>query len=281
MANLNSVSHLPVKKNLSSTLTWTIAAAILMAGMSLLGLFFTSSVYSTEEQISSYKPNDLINLVIALPLILGLIRLVRKGRWIGLLFWPGMLMFMVYNYTAMLIGIPFGWPSLAYAAVVLTSAYQLFILLRSIDGAAVQKRLEGAVNERFSGIVLVLFAVGFFFLAVGVIQQAAAGESISRPEVGVSAADMVLSVLLLVGGILFFLRKPLGYTAGPGMLFVSMVLFIAVILFVVIQPFLLGTSFSWNDLVVLGSMAIVCLIPFLLMTRGILAHDRGNREAIH
>ena len=276
MPGAKTYIQLPIKKERPNTQAWSIVVAALVAAMSLIGLFFTKRIYPTEELVQSYKTNDLVNLLIGLPGLLGSIWLAQRGKLIGLLFWPGALLYVVYNYTALLVGVPFGWPTLACAALLMLSAFLLFDLLRNIDGEVVQKILTGAVFERFSGVVLAFFGIAFFFLAVSVVSEARASQSISMPEVGVSVADMLLSVFLLVGGILFFLRKPLGYANGPGMLFAAMLLFIGVLLFVIVQPLLSDAIFSWNDLIVLGSMAIICLIPFGLMTRGILLSQKGG-----
>ena len=264
----------PIKKSIANIQAGAIVVAVLMAVMSLIGLIFTDRIYPTDELSYSYLTNDLINLLIGLPILLGVIWLARRGKLVGLLFWPGALLYALYNYTAMLVGVPFGWPTLVFAALVLLNTYLLFDLLRSIDGEAVQTRLKGAIFEKFSGGALALFGVLFFFLAAGVVGEAGASQAVAMPDVGVAVADMVLSAFLVAGGVLFFLRKPLGYAGGPGMLFAAMMLFIAVILVVTIRPYLSGAAFNWSDLIALGSMAIVCFIPFGLMTRGIVSKEK-------
>jgi hypothetical protein len=274
MANLTPFSQLPLKKNLTTIQTWSIVVAVLMGVMSLIGLTFTDSIYSTEEQAHSYLTNDLINLLIGLPGLLGSIWLARRGRLIGLLFWPGALLYVLYNYIAMLVGVPFSWATVAFAALVLLSAYLLFDFLRNIDGDVVQARLTGAIFEKLSGGVLALFGVGFIFLAVGVVNDASPSQTVAMPDVGVAIADMVLSVLLLVGGVLLFLRRPLGYASGPGMLFAAMTLFIAVILLVLLRPLLTNSPLILDELITLTGMGLVCFIPFGLLVRGVIANDR-------
>lgn len=254
----------------------TIALAVLMAVMSALGLFFTGSIYTAPDQVQSYRANDLLNLMIGLPVLLAAMQLAGRGHLTGLLFWPGSILYVLYNYTALLVGVPLGWPSLPYAVLVILSVYLLAALLRSMDAEALQKRLTGVIHERLSGGILVLFGVGFFFLAAQVVHGAASGEMVTRPDIGLAAADILLCTMLLFGGILLMLRRPMGYAAGPGILFAAMVLFSAVIVLVIIRPWFSGPPFSWDEVIALGSMAVICLIPFSLMTRGILSGEQDS-----
>ena len=267
-------SQLPQKKSLTTNQTWSIVVAVLMGVMSLAGLIFSERIYLTPEQIQSYRANDLVNLLIGLPSLLGSIWLARHGKLIGLLLWPGALLYVVYNYMAYIFGMPFRWITMVFAALVLLSVYLVFDLLRSMDLKAIQDRLAGTVFEKFSGGVLALFGVIFSFMAAGVITEALASQATITPEVGVSIADIVLSVLLIVGGIALFLRKPLGYASGLGLLFGAATLFIGLIALLLLQPILTGSPFALTDVIVVFIMSLVCFIPLGLYVRGVVS--KGN-----
>ena len=80
-----------------------------MTRLSLVGLILPDSIYPSEEFIQAYMVNDVINLLIGLPILFGSMWLTRRGNLIGLLFWPGALLYVLYNYTAYIFGLPISW----------------------------------------------------------------------------------------------------------------------------------------------------------------------------
>jgi hypothetical protein len=81
-------------RNLSVVFTLSSVVAALMTALSLAGLFFPAAFYPTADLRNSSISTDVVNLVIGLPSLLGAIALARHGRLSGLLFLPGMLLFV-------------------------------------------------------------------------------------------------------------------------------------------------------------------------------------------
>jgi hypothetical protein len=268
MNDLPKPPNLPVNKDLTTIRTLTIIIAVLMAIMSLAGFVFPYRIYPSPELVQSFMVNDLINLIIGLPILLGSLWLVKRSRLVGLLFWPGALLYVFYNYLPLLIGVPFGLVTIPFLVIILLSIYGTFDLLKSIDHRAVQEKLSGAVSERLSGWVLVAFGVLFIFRAASVIAEAlTAGTSLPLTEI----SDIVLSVLWIFGGALLLIKKPLGYTGGLGLLFVASALFLGLILYLLLNPLFTGALFVLADVIVILVMGLVCFIPFGLFLRGVLA----------
>lgn len=243
-----------------------------MAITSVTGLVFNSSIYPTRALQESFLANDLVNLIVGLPILLASLWLARRGKMLGLLLWPGALLFVVYNYLAYLFGIPFAWISVLYLAIVLLSSITIFDLLRSIDSISVQERLSGVVPARIAGWVLTVFGLLFSFRAIGMLAQASTNpESLPVSELSVLIADLVVSALWIAGGILLIRRKPLGYASGLGLLFTASMLFVGLILFFVLQPMLTDAPFAPVDVIVVSIMRMVCFVPFVLFLRGVLA----------
>ena len=262
----------PVTRNLNLAYALSLLTGLLMAGVSLGGLLYPGSLYPTGELQSTYVPNDVVNLFIGLPVLLASMWLTRRGSLVGLLFWPGALLYVLYNYIAYLFGMPFSTVSFVYLAIILLSAYILFDLLRSIDQQAVQERLSGAVPVKFAGWVLVLFGVFFFFRAVAMfVQPLTQQTTLPVSEVGVLIADLVLSIFWFAGGFLLLRRMPLGYVTGQGLLFSGSMLFIGLIIFLLLQPVLTGAAFQLVDVLVVLVMGMICFIPFFLFLRGTLS----------
>jgi hypothetical protein len=198
--------------------------------------------------------------------------LARGGRLVGLLLWPGVLLYILYNYIAYAIGIPFSAVTFIYLVLVLLSAYAIFDLLKSIDKKSVQDRLDGVVPVRIAGWTLVVLGALFILRSIGVIVQASTNQtSVPASEIGVLIADVALSTLLVAGGVLLLRRMPLGYASGLGLLFAANMLFIALIIFLLLQPVLAGVPFVLVDVIVVFAMAVICFIPFVLFMRGVVS----------
>ncbi len=255
----------------------SLAIGLLMAGVSLAGLMYPSSLYPTDELRNSFVANDAINLTIGLPILLGSMWLTWRGKLVGLLLWPGALLYILYNYIAYIFGIRFNAISFVYLALVLLSAYVIFDLLRNIDKNFVQQQLAGVVPVRTSAWVLVGLGALFTLRALGMIVQARLDQiALPTSDVGVLIADMVLSMLWIAGGVLLLLRKPLGYTSGLGLLFAGSMLFISLIVFLLLRPVLTDAPFALTDVIVVLIMGFICFIPFFLFVRGMLSKAKSE-----
>ena len=77
--------------------------------------------------------------------------LARRGSLMGLLFWPGALLYTLYNYIAYAVAMPLTVQFVAYLALVILCVSTIFFLVTNIDALVIQERLGGAVAERFGG----------------------------------------------------------------------------------------------------------------------------------
>jgi hypothetical protein len=272
----NHQTHsLPVARDLASIYFLSIVVALIMTAASVGSLLFPSNIYPTEELRQGYLANDVVNFVVGLPILIVTMWLTKRGKLIGLLCWPGALLYTFYNYIAYIFGMPFSWVILLYILLNMLSAYAIFILMKGIEWNKVKDKLAGKIPEKFTGGFLVFYGVAFFLLALSVITGTNADQgTVSKPDIGVSIADMVLSALLFIGGILLFRRKPLGYVSGMGLLFAASTLFIGVILIVLLQPVLTNAPFVLEDVIVLSGMALICFIPTGLFMRGVLSSEK-------
>jgi hypothetical protein len=69
--------------------------------------------------------NDVVNLFIGLPILLGSMWLAWRGKLIGLLFWPGALFFVLYNYLIYVFAMPLNVAFLLHLALVTLSVYTI------------------------------------------------------------------------------------------------------------------------------------------------------------
>jgi hypothetical protein len=271
VAQDNSTS-LPIKHNLTLMYALSSVMAILIAVASVAGLLFRTAVYPTEELLQAFVSNDVVNLVVGLPILLCSMWLAWRGKLIGLLLWPGSLFFMMYNYLVYVFAMPLNVPFLLHLALVMLSVYALINLVASIDGKAVQQRLAGAVPERLAGGVLAGLGFLFFLRAIGVLVTGLTGQTpIAETEIALNMSDFLTSPAWVVCGVLLWRRKEFGYVAGLGMLFQASMLFIGLIIFLLLQPVLTTAQFVLVDVVVIFVMGMICFIPFALFVRGVVS----------
>ena len=272
--------ELQVTRSLTLAYASSLLIALLAAIASIAGLLYGTSLYPTDEMLLLKQPTDLFTLVVGLPLLLGSVWLARRGRLLGLLFWPGMLLYVLYIYVSYAIGVPFGVLFLVYVALVALSAYTTIGVVASIDGAAVRQRLAGAVPARAAGGILVVLAVLFTLMNVSEIVTAlpnpTSDDLLTLP---VWIADSaVLAPAWLIGGLLLWQRRALGYVAGAGLLLLGSLLFLGVIVTLVFPAFYDATPVDGASVVFILIMGLICFIPLALYVRGIVKSGRDSQE---
>jgi hypothetical protein len=265
-----STTQLPIKRDLSLAYQLSLVVVFLVGMVSLAGLLYPQVLYPSEDLRHAFVPNDVINLLIGLPILLGSMALARREKLTGLLFWPGALLYTFYNYIAYTVAMPLTVQFVAYLALVILCAYTIFLLVASVDALSVRNRLFGIVSERLGGGVLVGLGVLFLIMRAGVIVQALSGQAQNEAEAAVAIADLFIMPALMIGGALLWQRKPLGYVGGAGLLFQASMLFIGLLAIFILQPFLTGTPFPVLDFGVVLIMGLICFIPSGLFLRGIL-----------
>ena len=265
-------ANLPISRNLTSVYALSFIVAILMAAASVAGLLYRTVVYPTDDLLQSFVSNDVVNLFIGLPILLGSMWLAWRGKLIGLLFWPGALFFVLYNYIVYVFAMPLNVAFLLHLALVTLSVYTIIGLVASIDGKAVQQRLTGAVPERLAGGVLAGLGLLFFVRVVGAMVSAVISQTpIAESELTLHTTDFLVAPAWVVCGILLWRRKELGYVSGLGMLFQASMLFIGLVIVLLLQPSLTTAPFVLFDVIVVFVMGFICFIPFALYVRGVVS----------
>jgi hypothetical protein len=252
--------------------TASLATVLLLAIYSLGGLLMPNTLYPSDVLRQSFQPNDLVNLVLAVPLLLVTLLLARRGSLAGQLLWPGALLYVAYNALAYAFAAAGTGVAIAYLLLTLISLVALVGWAYQVDSNAVQKRITRRVPARLAAGVLILLGAIFFARAASLVGAALAAQTaLSHPETATALADLLITPAWVAGGIVLWLKRPGGYTAGLGLLFQASLLFLGLILFFLFQPLLLGLPLALTDLLVILPMSLVCLVPFTLYLRGVLA----------
>jgi hypothetical protein len=263
---------LPVRRDLAAVYWASLVISLVMATASIAGLVYRDVIYPTDELLRSGATNDAVNLFLGLPILLGSMWFARRGKLIGLLFWPGALFYTLYNYLSYVFAMPLTVLFPVYVLLVALSAYTTISLVASIDAGSVQQRLSGAVPERLCGGILFALGVLFLLLASSTIAGPLVNQTrVTEIELGVAVADVVMVPAFIIGGALLWQRRPLGYVGGTGLLFLLSMLFVGLIAILLLQPVLTDTPLPVTDIMVLLVMGSPCFIAFALFLRGIAA----------
>lgn len=267
-----TTNNLPIKRGLRLTYAASLLIAALLVIASTAGLLYPATIYPTGELLDSFLVNDLVNLLIGLPILLLSMWLTRRGQLVGLLFWPGALFFVLYNYLIYLFGMPLNNFFLLYLCLVTLSLYTLIGLVAGIDGAEVQQLLTAAVPERLSGSILAGLGT-LFFLRVFVVTINALidQQPLARTEIALLVTDFLTSPAWIISGALLWRRQALGYVSGLGLLFQASMLFIGLIVVLLLKPIMIPGPSALSDVLVVFIMGLICFIPFFLYLRGVLS----------
>jgi len=267
---------LPIKGGLTPYYAATWVTVALMTVASIAGLLYKTSIYPTDELIISFVPNDVVNLIIGVPILLVSMWLAHRGKLVGLLMWPGALFYVFYTYIVYIFSMPLNIGFLLHLILVTVSGYALISLVGSIDGVIVGQRLSGCVPERGGGGVLAGLGLLFFLRVVLVLGNTLVNQTpVAATEVALHIADFLITPAWVIFGVLLFRRKALGYVTGLGLLFQASMLFIGLIFVMIIQPFLTTSPFLLVDVLVILAMGMVTFVPFALFIRGVISVSKS------
>jgi hypothetical protein len=265
-----SVAPLPLKRSLAREYGVSIAIAVLIFVASATGIVFREIVYPLDELAVGFVATDVLNLAAGLPILLISMWLTRKGHLIGLLCWPGALLYVLYIYTSYL-ALPIRALSIPYILLIPLSAYSVIRVIMNINSAAVRQQISEAVPARstgyiLTGIAVLVIAYQLVDIATSLVNQAPP----DRMALVQWLDDLVLgSPAIFGGGYLLLRRRALGYVAGAGLLLMCSLLFIGVIPAMIFQALSAGTSVDLVGILVVLATGMVCFIPFVLYVRGV------------
>lgn len=140
-----------------------------------------------------------------------------------------------------------------------------------------QAYLTNDIAKLVIGVPILLWAIvtvfGLLFLVLAgseLIDPSVKEAEISRPDLALVVADVMLSIALVIGGISLWRRQALGYVSGLGLLLLATTLFAGLILVLAVQPLLSDAPFAVNDIVVTVVMSLVAVAPIVLYLRGVI-----------
>jgi hypothetical protein len=266
---------LPITRDIGLDYIISLLIASIMTGASFFGLLYRTLLYP-KELFQTFVPYDVINIIIGLPILLGSMWFARRGKLIGLLFWPGALLYILYTYIIYLICIPFNVMFLPYLVLVTLSFYALICILLSINSETVRQRLADFVPPRTIGGILVGIAILLIVRTTFLIITALINHlAIDVVTLSTWITDFLWSPALIVGGIMLWQCKALGYVAGAALLLQFVALTIGIIPCLVIQALILDDPIDVVSLLVIVIFAALSILLLRFFVRGSTSDGKG------
>lgn len=201
------------------------------------GLYRFDTVNSSSQEIG----NDIVTLLIGVPLLLTSIVLSRKGSLRGQLLLTGALGFFLYTYGSMSFLTAFNPFFLVYVALFSLSLFGFIFSMKNLDVDEVSRRISDGFPRRSIAIYFIIVAV---FLTLAWLGLVASPSLTWAPPAGLeSAITMVIQALDLgiivptsfLTASLLFKKQPWGYALSSVLLLKILTMGAALISMIIVQ----------------------------------------------
>lgn len=172
--------------------------------------------WDTVSSAAQMQANDLVTLVLGLPLLAVSFRLARRGSLRGRLVLAGTLGFILYTYITMCFGAAYNALFLVYVALFSLSLFAFVLVMMSFDLPTLPAHFSEQLPRRW--IAGLLFFVGAFLALAWLGRIAATFAPGAVPALDnvtsmfIQAMDLGIVVpLCILSAILLLRRRPWGY----------------------------------------------------------------------
>lgn len=155
---VTTVRPLPITRDLSFVFRITDATATLLVASSVAGLLYGPRGWwydSNPATLPAFLGQDVMTLLVGVPLLLGSALRARHGSLRGLLCWIGALFYVAYSYYFYVIGVRFNAFLPLYIVIVSLGLYGTLTLLYSLDLSRLAARLTSIPSRPVSTFLMV------------------------------------------------------------------------------------------------------------------------------
>lgn len=198
-------------------LSWrlSILVAALMAIQSGVGVLVPSVYRDTGWVTAAWYGNDIVTLVVAVPLLAWSLLAARRSL-LAELVWYAMLAYGLYNYGYYLFGAKLNWFFPLYVVLFVSSMVALLLALGRLDAPAVADAFADKTPTKLIGGYMLFTGLGLTFAWIA--QWANSMLTGSTPNIGEEAFKLVASMDLsfvvpwfIIGAVLLVRHRPWGY----------------------------------------------------------------------
>ena len=252
----------------------SIIIAFLMVVASMGGLFVNGLYQDNLLVTSGWYGNDLVTLLLALPLFVLSLILSKQGSKRAQLVWFGMLFYTLYNYAFYLFGAAFNSLFLVYVTLFTLSILALIFGITSLNMKDIKKRFRPGTPVKWIGgyMLLVTLLLGSFHisLSLGYVITGQVPDiitNIEHPTNVISALDLSLVVSFgLLGALWLWKRQPWGYVLAV-IWNIKGAVYMAALSSAALWCFQTGASENIIQVALWGPIGLGCLISFVLLLR--------------
>ena len=259
------MSVIPPQRRTERFLAYVIAT--LMALESAGGLFIRGLYQESAALAAAWIGNDLVTLVIAVPLLLVSAVFALKGILRARLIYLGLLYYELYNNMYYLFGTPFNRFFLVYEALFVLSAIALILGLSKMTIARVGEAFGSGTPRKFISGFMLLPAVILAALWLcetasntvsGIVPAMVSGNGWLTHLPAVFDLSMIVTPLLF-GAVWLWKSRPWGYVTAAIVLVQSG---LYTIVLVAAAPFVAnaGVSGAWDQVPIWGALGAGCIV---------------------
>ncbi len=251
--------------------------SVLVAIASGAGIF-VKSIYSQET--ASYAAQgigqDIVNLVVAVPVLLISAYFLRKRSARALLVWLGALVYIVYSYVMYAFSVHFGFLFPVYIAVLGLSFYTLFGSLASLKISDLAASFSPNAKAKAVSAFLMIFGVAFFLLWSSDIVRSLAAGTVPRSVTDTGLPMNLVHVLdlgfilpgMVISSIMLWKGRPVGYLFAVPLLMFAAIMGMAIIAMLLVMS-QRGMPGNLPFGVVVGVMVVASLLLIGLFLKDI------------
>jgi hypothetical protein len=234
--------------------------------------------YDGADMVAQAIPQDVVTLVLAVPLLALALVLYRRNSLRGKFLLAGTLAYFLYTYTVMSLGAAFNALFLVYVALFSLSLYAFIMAMLSVDLST----LPGAFGDRLPRKTI----AGFLFLSAAFLILAWLGRIVpaqlnGTTPIGLStsttlfiqAMDLgVVVPMMILAAVQLLQRRQFGYllTSVAILKFVTMGLALDAM---ILGQYLAGVPMSVAEIVIFPIISVVAIVMAAIVLRAVRQED--------
>ena len=254
----------------------TVLLALSLAIVSIAGAFFPDTYARDSASLGAQGVGqDLVDLLVAVPLLLISFYNAAKGRRVFTLIYGGVLFYILYSFIIYCFGIHFNRFFLLYCLTLSLSLYSFILLFSDLKARQVEAWFEEAPVKPVS-VYLFLVALIFYVLWLKSIIPALIQNEVPKDVSDynllvnpVHVIDLVFALPgLIIGAVYIRKKQALGYLIASFAL-VFMVLLTLALAAMVLVLVIRGISEDYTVAIVFAALSISSMIFSLMLFRRI------------